>query len=185
MVYYDKLFTAVDGRPPINGRVILGAVIIKHLGDLSDRETIAQIQENMFMQYFLGYGSFTNEEPFSDTLFVEIRKRLSLELLSKINEVIALHCLEIQDAKRNGQQQATKPGQDTPPGEETNDRHEKIKEEVPGDNVRNIEEQKQVPADDKPNKGKLLIDATVAPQNITFPTDLKLLNGPEKRVRNS
>lgn len=180
VVYYDKLFTAVEGRPPINGRVILGAVIIKHLGDLSDRETIAQIQENMFMQYFLGYGSFTNEEPFSDTLFVEIRKRLSLELLSKINEVIALHCLEIQDAKRNGQQQATKPGQDTPSSAETNDRHEKI-EEVPSDNVGNIEEQKQASADDKPNKGKLLVDATVAPQNITFPTDLKLLGAARKK----
>lgn len=48
--YYDKLFTSREGRPPISGRVILGAVIIKHMGDLTDRETIAQIQENMFMQ---------------------------------------------------------------------------------------------------------------------------------------
>ena len=31
-------------------------------------------------------------------------------------------------------------------------------------------------AANKTNKGKLLMDATVAPQNITFPTDLKLLN---------
>lgn len=67
--YYDDLFPSKEGRPPISGRVILGAVIIKHLGDLTDRETVAQIQENMFMQYFLGYSSFTNEEPFSDTLF--------------------------------------------------------------------------------------------------------------------
>mgnify|MGYP003513846070 FL=1 len=106
--YYNNLFTAVEGRPPISGRVILGAVIIKHLGDLTDRETIAQIQENMFMQYFLGYSSFTNEEPFSDTLFVEIRKRLSIELLCKINEVIVLHCLEVQEAKRKEQQPSQK-----------------------------------------------------------------------------
>src|SRR6185312_10117122 len=78
---------------------------IKHMGDLTDRETIAQIQENMFMQYFLGYSSFTNEEPFSDTLFPEIRERLSLELLSKINEVIALHGLEIQEAKQREQEE--------------------------------------------------------------------------------
>ena len=48
--YYDDLFPSKEGRPPISGRVILGAVIIKHMGDLTDRETVAQIQENMFMQ---------------------------------------------------------------------------------------------------------------------------------------
>lgn len=31
------------------------------------------------------------------------------------------------------------------------------------------------------NKGKLLMDATVAPQHITFPTDLKLLNAARKK----
>jgi len=81
-------------------------VIIKHLGDLTDRETVAQIQENMFMQYFLGYSSFTNEEPFSDTLFPEIRERLSIELLSKINEVIALHCIDMQEARIQQQQES-------------------------------------------------------------------------------
>jgi transposase, IS5 family len=54
---YDKQFTSKEGRPPINGRIVIGAVIIKHMLNLSDRETISQIQENMFMQYFLGYSS--------------------------------------------------------------------------------------------------------------------------------
>jgi len=31
------------------------------------------------------------------------------------------------------------------------------------------------------NKGKLLMDATVAPQNITYPTDLKLLNAAREK----
>ncbi|MBN9352090.1 MAG: transposase, partial [Chitinophagaceae bacterium] len=111
--YYDDLFPSKEGRPPISGRVILGAVIIKHLGDLSDRETIAQIQENMFMQYFLGYSSFTNEEPFSDTLFVEIRKRLSLELLGKINETIALYCMDIVAARTEEQKKSEDKNQPT------------------------------------------------------------------------
>ena len=109
VVYYDKLFTATEGRPPISGRVILGAMMIKHIEGLSDRATILHIQENMFMQYFLGYTSFTNEEPFSDTLFVEIRKRLSLDLLSKINEVIALHCLQNTEAAKEDKQQNEPP----------------------------------------------------------------------------
>ncbi|HEY8659907.1 MAG TPA: transposase [Hanamia sp.] len=115
--YYDDLFPSKEGRPPISGRVILGAVIIKHMGDLTDRETIAQIRENMFMQYFLGYSSFTNEEPFSDTLFVEIRERLSIDLLSKINEVIALHCIDMQEARIQEQQKSKNKKQDTPPSQ--------------------------------------------------------------------
>ena len=67
---YNKKFSSKEGRPPINGRIVIGAVIIKHMLNLSDRETIAQIQENMFMQYFLGYSSFTNEPPFDASLFV-------------------------------------------------------------------------------------------------------------------
>jgi len=115
--YYDDLFPSKEGRPPISGRVILGAVIIKHLGDLTDRETVAQIQENMFMQYFLGYSSFTNEEPFSDTLFVEIRKRLSIDLLSKINEVIALYCIDMQEARIQDQQESKNKKQNISPAQ--------------------------------------------------------------------
>ena len=91
VVHYDRLFSSAEGRPPISGRVILGAMIIKHIEALTDRKTIQHIRENMFMQHFLGYTSFTNEAPFSNTLFVEIRKRLTLDLLSKINDVIVLH----------------------------------------------------------------------------------------------
>lgn len=110
-----KLFNSTEGRPPISGRVILGSIFIKHLGDLSDRETIAQIQENMFMQYFLGYSSFTNEAPFSSTLFVEIRERLSLNLLLKINDMIAV--LSIQKKAEQAdklQQSSSKSTRDSP-----------------------------------------------------------------------
>ena len=49
---YDILFNSTEGRSPINGRIVIGAVIIKHMLGLSDRQTILQIQENMFLQYF-------------------------------------------------------------------------------------------------------------------------------------
>lgn len=180
--YYNNLFPSIEGRPPINGRVILGAVIIKHLGDLTDRETIAQIQENMFMQYFLGYSSFTNEEPFSDTLFVEIRKRLNIELLSKINEVIALHCIEIQEAKKKEQRPKKQEEEASTIQENKPDDNQKT-QVAPSDGIsfENNQSQKQASIDSNSNKGKLLIDATVAPQNITFPTDLKLLNAARRK----
>jgi hypothetical protein len=181
--YYDDLFPSIEGRPPISGRVILGAVIIKHMGDLTDRETVAQIQENMFMQYFLGYSSFTNEEPFSDTLFPEIRERLSIELLSKINEVIALHGLEMQEAKQREQEELLNKKQKKPfvQNNASDIAEEILAVEIKVVPVENNMEQKEELPPVKKNKGKVLMDATVAPQNITFPTDLKLLNAARKK----
>ena len=49
---YDTQFKSKEGRPAISGRIVLGALIIKHILHLTDEETIHQIQENMFMQYF-------------------------------------------------------------------------------------------------------------------------------------
>lgn len=181
VIHYDKIFQSIEGRPPISGRVILGALMIKHIENLSDRATIQHIRENMFMQYFLGYTSFTNEEPFSDTLFVEIRKRLSLELLSKINDVIALHCL----------QENTKESPPTPPSNNS-EREDNITstinktiEEEPLQNNTDTSTIHQTNAvktvSNNNNKGRLITDATVAPQNITYPTDLKLLNAARKK----
>lgn len=176
VVYYDQLFTGTEGRPPISGRVILGALIIKHIEGLTDRGTIQHIQENMFMQYFLGYTSFTNEEPFSDTLFVEIRKRLSLDLLSKINEVIVLHCLQDSEADKEDKQPPNEPPNTTaitaPCTTTTTDRQDGESEQV----VATTAAQPTVT-----HKGKLITDATVAPQNITYPTDLKLLNAAREK----
>ncbi|MFC4874532.1 transposase [Negadavirga shengliensis] len=36
------------GRPTLNPRVLICAVIIKHVLNLDDRETVAQITENMY-----------------------------------------------------------------------------------------------------------------------------------------
>lgn len=165
---YDQQFTATEGRPPISGRVVIGAIMIKHLGNLSDRETILQIQENMFMQYFLGYSSFTNEAPFSASLFVEIRERLSLELLTSINEVVVGHCLGWEDKHIIDRQEDEANIEEPPTGQELN---ESI-DDGAGDDTQTKEEE---------NKGRLIMDATVAPQHISYPTDLKLLNAAREK----
>ena len=51
-VYQSQLHNSSTGASGINPRVALGALIIKHMCNLSDRETVQQIQENMYMQYF-------------------------------------------------------------------------------------------------------------------------------------
>ena len=42
------------GRPGLSPRIVLGALIIKHMKKLDDRGTIEEIQENPYMQYFIG-----------------------------------------------------------------------------------------------------------------------------------
>ena len=76
------------GRPSLNPRVLIGAVIIKHMLNVDDREAIAQITENMYLQYFLGYSSYIKRPPFDASLFVDIRKRLGEKLLTEMNDKI-------------------------------------------------------------------------------------------------
>lgn len=166
VVGYDKQFQSEEGRPAINGRVVLGALIIKHMLKLSDEETIMQIQENMFLQYFLGYSSFTNEAPFSPTLFVEIRKRLNQGIVNTISELVVAHHQEIELKSQTKKADQTK---------ENND------DDTPERSKENVELFSSTTEDITENKGSLLMDATVAPQNITFPTDLKLLNAARKK----
>ena len=73
--YYQGM-SKNKGRPGKDARLVIGAVIIKHKLCLSDEETVAQIQENPYLQYFAGLPGFTNEPPFAPSLFVEIRKRM-------------------------------------------------------------------------------------------------------------
>jgi hypothetical protein len=76
------------GADGINPRVAIGAMILKHLCNTSDRETVLQIQENIYMQYFIGYSSFSNEPPFDPSLFVEFRKRLGIILVLNLIKLI-------------------------------------------------------------------------------------------------
>jgi hypothetical protein len=79
-IYRRKVPVSPTGRPSINQRIVLG--------NLDDRETVDQISENVYMQYFLGYSSFTSDKPFDASLFVDIRKQLGLEIINEINEKI-------------------------------------------------------------------------------------------------
>ena len=99
---YRKTFPEkVMGRPDLSPQMVLGAIIIKHVCDLDDRETVDQISENVYMQYFLGYSSFCDVPPFSPSLFVEFRKRLGIEQINAINERIAMIKRDILSKKAN------------------------------------------------------------------------------------
>ena len=99
-IYQRQLNNSITGAGGINPRVAIGAIFIKHMCDLSDRETIQQIQENVYMQYFIGYSSFSYESVFDPSLFVDLRKRFGADQINAINETImGLVVEDMQDQK--------------------------------------------------------------------------------------
>lgn len=165
--YNRQLGNKFTGAGSINPRVAIGAVIIKHLCNISDRETILQIQENMYMQYFIGYSSFSNEVPFDASLFVDIRKRLTLEHINEINEKI----LEIIGKEDTDKTQSNHDHKD----ERSATMEEAIEKSSASENVEdNLNDPNK--DDNLTREGSLLMDATACPQDIAYPTDLNLLN---------
>jgi IS5 family transposase len=89
--YYNQRMCNKNGAVTTDARIVLGALIIKQHENLSDVGTIEAIEENIYMQYFLGLPSFKTEPVFAPSLFVEIRKRLGLDYWNEINEIIIKH----------------------------------------------------------------------------------------------
>jgi transposase, IS5 family len=153
-VYQSQMQNSETGADGINPRVAIGALIIKHKCDLSDRETVLQIQENMYMQYFIGFSSFSDEELFDPSLFVDFRKRLGAEQINKINEKIL--GLANEEQNQSGDSDGNEPVV-----------IKEAQQEVSSDTI--VEEKSA-------NEGRLIVDATACPQDIRYPTDLDLLN---------
>ncbi len=108
---YETQLSATQGRPAKRARLVIGAMIIKHKLSLSDRETVCQIQENLYLQYFVGLSGYQAEQPFAPSLFVEIRKRIGQEVFDGFQQAI-LNALRSSGAKPSSD---TDPASSTPP----------------------------------------------------------------------
>jgi len=106
------------------------------------------------------------EEPFAPSLFVEIRKRMGQDVFEVFHGAI-LDSLESAKAKRK----AGDLNHSSQPGKaERSQAQEDNKDDLPSDPGSTIEDE------ESNHQGKLILDATVAPQAIRYPTDLSLLN---------
>ncbi len=158
--YYQGL-SDTQGRPTKDARLVIGAVIIKHKLCLSDREAVLQIQENPYLQYFVGLSGYQMDAPFAPSLFVEIRKRMGQSVFEVFHGAI-IDALESVKRKK-------KPSHQSQPGA-TEKSQQNDYDEPPS--VSGGTSEKEEPE----RQGKLILDATVAPQAIRYPTDLSLLN---------
>jgi len=98
---YMSMMSADFGRPGISPRIVLGALIIKHLEKLDDRGVIAAIQENVYMQYFIGLKEFTPHPVFDPTLFVDIRKRVGHKMFDTLSADLIKSVSQKKDKRHN------------------------------------------------------------------------------------
>jgi Transposase domain (DUF772) len=82
---YAENFATEMGAPAKSFRMALGALIIKEKLGISDRETVEQIRENPYLQYFIGETSYSNKVPFDPSLLVHFRTRIKADIVNKIN----------------------------------------------------------------------------------------------------
>ena len=146
-LYASSLSGTGQGAPALSVRIALGAMIIKERLKSSDEETVEQIRENPYLQYFLGLKQYEDKAVFHPTMFVHFRKRLPEDVILRINDLIAEKA--ISAAKRRAKENSDKD------------------DDAPGGGTK--------------NKGKMLVDATCAPEDINYPTDLKLLNNAREK----
>jgi hypothetical protein len=161
--FYYQGFYSQMARPAKDARMVIGAVIIKRELCPSDEETVLQIKENPYMQYFVGLSGYQLEAPFASSLFVEIRKRMGQSVFDGFHRVV-VEAHDIEKAKKN-------------PESEIQEELQAKQEEEPEDYSFTASEngvviQKEAPT----HQGKLIFDATVVEQAIRYPTDLSLLN---------
>lgn len=145
---YYKNFKSKRGAPTKDARLVLGVIIIKHIMKADDRGVIEMIQENPYMQYFLGLESFTYEQVMTPSLLVSIRKRIDLDVFESLTDDLIRKGLKLNTAS------------------EPDDAGMEVKDEDDNDEG----------APHPGNRGKLQMDATVCDADIKYPTDLDLLN---------
>ena len=143
---YGQHFCQDNGSPAKTARIAFGALIIKERLGTSDRETVEQIRENPYLQYFLGLMEYQDTPPFDHSMMTHFRKRFDKDMLNSINESIVQGVMEPGDENKVVDTHSDKDGgskdQNNPPS----------------------------------NKGKMIVDATCTPADIAYPTDLTLLN---------
>jgi hypothetical protein len=161
--YYQSLSVG-EGRPAKDARLVIGAVIVKHKLCLSDEETVRQLQENPYLQYFVGLSGYQMKAPFVPSLFVEIRKRMGQSVFDSFHGAI------IEAVESSKPKQAT--GLSSEPTQAKRDDDDDDDDEPRSTSDVGTRDEEEGEA----HQGKLILDATVAPQAIRYPTDLNLLN---------
>ena len=172
---YMESFQSERGRPAISSRIAFGAIFIKENDNLTDESTVAAIAENPYMQYFLGLTAFQAEPLFDPSLMVHFRKRFPVEEVAKINEYICTGKWPGQQRnvdRNDAQDENPQDNHPNPPDVNVQEKSVQSGKKNKNTSKKKLKKEKK----QKKNRGKLIMDATVAPADIKYPTDIDLLN---------
>lgn len=151
---YAAHFKSRKGQPACPARMALGALLIKERYGFSDEDVVAEIAMNPYLQYFLGLRAFCYTAPFDASMLTRFRKRITPEMLAWVNDFVI----------------------GRPQTDEKNDDDETGSGEDGGTSGREPTEGSDSDKSESTNEGTLILDATCAPQNIRYPTDISLMN---------
>jgi len=157
--YVKRLGDSNQGSKAYPVRLALGSLIIKEKLGLSDEETVHSITENPYLQYFIGLHEFQEKEPFDASSMTHFRKRFDAGFINEISEVIV----------RKQQASTSKQSENEPPDGDAGTLP------VDGSTESSMEGEPY-------RQGKLMLDATCAPSDITYPTDIGLLNAAREKL---
>ena len=150
---YLKNIDLQNGRPAISSRIAFGACFIRSAENITDERTVQAIAENPYMQYFLGLKEFNPEPLFDSSMMVHFRKRFPVNFIADVNEYLC-----------TGKW----------PNDSRNVDRDNDGDDTGSNGTPTIElEPDEVGYDTNNNSGHLIMDATVAPANIKYPTDIK------------
>lgn len=186
------------GNVALSFRIALGSLIIKEVLHQSDRGTVKAIQENPYLQYFLGVEKYTSEPLFDPSMMTHFRKRLDLESMKEINDLVIKFKKKITDAAENTSSvQETPDVQDGSPDKPADGFPCRMSEKEIRDSISEAAEAVAAGVilgaktlwdaltlgyNAGSNKGTLIIDATCCPVKIRYPQDFSLLNEAREKL---
>ena len=172
--YVKNFPEARRGGEARSARFALGTLIIKEYLDLSDQETVQQIRENPYMQYFLGEAGYHYDIQLDPSSLTYFRKRFAADELKQLNRKII--------SQHNGEQetQAQVEGTAPAPAPVAESANEPKTTPVTATEPNETKTEDEELASS--NRGTLILDATCAPADIQYPTDVRLLHEARRKL---
>ncbi|MGI6334686.1 MAG: transposase [Saccharofermentanales bacterium] len=135
----------------------LGCLIVKEQLQLSDCETVQMIRKHPYIQYFLGYADYRYDLSLDSSLLAHFRKCLPADVIVQVNQWV------VEAARLQA-------------SEEENDDEE-------GGNGGSLTDELSVDSfPESEDHRTLILNACCAPQDIQYPTDIRLLHESRQKL---
>jgi hypothetical protein len=154
---YRKNFRGHRGARAKSVRLALGCLIVKEQLQLSDVDTVQMIREHPYIQYFLGYADYRYDISLDPSLLTHFRKRFPADVVAQVNQWV----VEAARLQASG---------------------DKNDDEEGGDGSHLTDESSDDSVPETENHGTLILDASCAPQDIQYATDIRLLHESRQKL---